>query len=92
MYKINELPTPCFVIDEGKLEENLKLLHQVEERTGAKILLAQKCFSCFSEYPLIGRYISGTSLSANFLYSEEPHEVTAKAKAQSPTGNAVILA
>ena len=33
MYKINELPTPCFVIDEGKLEENLKLLHQVEERT-----------------------------------------------------------
>ena len=39
MYKINELPTPCFVIDEGKLEENLKILHQVEERTGAKILL-----------------------------------------------------
>ena len=61
MYKINELPTPCFVIDEGKLEENLKLLHQVEERTGAKILLAQKCFSCFSEYPLIGKYISGTT-------------------------------
>ena len=63
MCKINELPTPCFVIDEGKLEENLKLLHQVEERTGAKILLAQKCFSCFSEYPLIGRYISGTTAS-----------------------------
>lgn len=63
MYKINELPTPCFVIDEGKLEENLKLLHQVEERTGAKILLAQKCFSCFSEYPLIGKYISGTTAS-----------------------------
>ena len=57
MYKINELPTPCFVIDEGKLEENLKILHQAEERTGAKILLAQKCFSCFSEYPLIGKYI-----------------------------------
>ena len=63
MYKINELPTPCFVIDEGKLEENLKLLHQVEERTGAKILLAQKCFSCFSEYPLIRKYISGTTAS-----------------------------
>ena len=63
MCKINELPTPCFVIDEGKLEENLRILHQVEERTGAKILLAQKCFSCFSEYPLIGRYISGTTAS-----------------------------
>ena len=63
MYKINELPTPCFVIDEGKLEENLKILHQVEERTVAKILLAQKCFSCFSEYPLIRKYISGTTAS-----------------------------
>ena len=53
--KINELPTPCYVIDEGKLEDNLKILHDVEERTGAKILLAQKCFSAFYEYPLIAK-------------------------------------
>lgn len=63
MYKMQELPTPCFVIDEAKLEENLKILKQVEEQTGAKILLAQKCFSCFAEYPLIGKYISGTTAS-----------------------------
>ena len=61
--KINELPTPCYVIDEGKLEDNLKILHDVEERTGAKILLAQKCFSAFYEYPLIGKYITGTTAS-----------------------------
>lgn len=59
--KINELPTPCFVIDETKLIHNLELLKEVEKRTGAKILLAQKCFSCFEEYPLIGKYISGTT-------------------------------
>ena len=47
MYKINELPTPCFVIDEGKLEENLKLLHQVEERTGAKICWLRNAFPAF---------------------------------------------
>lgn len=47
MYKINELPTPCFVIDEGKLEENLKILHQVEERTGAKILLGSEMLFLF---------------------------------------------
>ena len=74
MYKINELPTPCFVIDEGKLEENLKILHQVEERTGAKILLAQKCFSCFSEYPLIGKYISGTCLLYTSPSPRDAHE------------------
>lgn len=61
--KINELPTPCFVIDETKLIHNLELLKEVEKRTGAKILLAQKCFSCFEEYPLIGKYISGTTAS-----------------------------
>lgn len=63
MYTLNTLPTPCYVIDEAKLEENLKLLHYVEEQTGAKILLAQKCFSAFCEYPLIAKYISGTTAS-----------------------------
>ena len=61
--KINELKTPCYVIDEGKLTENLKILHHVMQRTGAKILLAQKAFSAFCEYPLIGKYLSGTTLA-----------------------------
>ena len=58
--KINELRTPCYVIDEGKLTENLLILNGVMRRTGARILLAQKAFSAFYEYPLIGRYLSGT--------------------------------
>ena len=49
--KISELKTPCYVIDEGKLTENLKILHHVMQRTGAKILLAQKAFSAFCESP-----------------------------------------
>lgn len=64
--KINELPTPCYVIDEGKLEDNLRILRDVQDKTGAKILLAQKCFSAFCEYDLIGRYISGTTASGLF--------------------------
>lgn len=63
MYSLETLPTPCFVIDEKKLRENLVLLSSVEKRTGAKILLAQKCFSAFYYYPLIGEYISGTTAS-----------------------------
>ena len=58
-----ELPTPCYVIDEEQLEKNLKLLHRVEQEAGCKILLAQKAFSAFCEYPLIGKYISGTTAS-----------------------------
>ena len=61
--RINELATPCYVIDEGRLTDNLKILNGVMQRTGAKILLAQKAFSAFCEYHLIGRYLSGTTAS-----------------------------
>lgn len=75
--RISELPTPVYVIDEGKLENNLKILKCVEDRTGAKILLAQKCFSSFAEYPLISKYISGTTASGIYearLGHEEMHK------------------
>jgi carboxynorspermidine decarboxylase len=61
-----QLKTPCYIIDEEKLIHNLEILHGVEERTGCKILLAQKAFSCHRLYPLIGRYISGTAASGLF--------------------------
>jgi carboxynorspermidine decarboxylase len=61
--RIEELKTPCYVIDEGRLEKNLKILSQVKENTGCRILLAQKAFSCFAEYPLIGKYLDGTTAS-----------------------------
>ncbi len=61
--KFEELPTPCFVIDEGLVEKNLKILHGVVERTGCKIVLAQKAFSMYKLYPLIGEYLSGTTAS-----------------------------
>ena len=57
------LPTPCYLVDEGKLRQNLEVLKRVQEDTGCKILLAQKAFSMFSEYPLIGRYLTGTTAS-----------------------------
>lgn len=57
------LKTPCYIIDEERLIHNLEILHGVEQRTGAKILLAQKAFSCYHLYPLIKRYISGTAAS-----------------------------
>jgi len=60
---IYSLPTPCYVIDEKRLTENLRILRGVQERTGAKILLAQKAFSCYHLYPLIGEYLAGTACS-----------------------------
>lgn len=62
--KFEQLRTPAYVIDEAKLEENLKLLKTVSAASGAKILLAQKAFSMYSLYPLIGQYLSGTTASS----------------------------
>lgn len=55
--------TPYFLIDADKLEQNLKVLHGVMDRTGCKILLAQKCFSCYSLYPMISEYLAGATAS-----------------------------
>ena len=63
MLNINELSSPCYVIDEEKLIHNLEILRGVRERTGAKILLAQKAFSCYHLYPLIEKYLDGTACS-----------------------------
>jgi len=58
-----DLPTPCYVVSEAKIEENCRILRSVMERTGCKILLAQKAFSLYALYPLIGRYLAGAAAS-----------------------------
>ena len=61
-----ELQTPYFLVDEGLLRKNLEILRRVSEEAGCKILLAQKAFSMFACYPLISRYLSGTTASGLF--------------------------
>ncbi len=61
--KIQEIPTPAYVVDEAKLIQNLEILKDLQDQTGCKILLAQKAFSMFREYPLIGEYLCGTQSS-----------------------------
>ena len=62
----HELPTPCYLVDIPKLEENLKILRGVMDRTGCHILLAQKAFSMYALYPFIGQYLTGCAASGLF--------------------------
>ena len=57
---------PRYIIDEAKLEANLKILASVRERAGVNILLAQKAFSCFELYPLVAKYLDGATASGLF--------------------------
>ena len=61
--KIEQVPTPAYVIDEAKLVRNLEILKSVQDQTGCKVLLAQKAFSMYATYPLISQYLAGTTAS-----------------------------
>lgn len=58
--------TPYFLVDEKRLLHNLEILKSVSDRTGCKILLAQKAFSMFRVYPLLRKYLAGTTASGLF--------------------------
>lgn len=62
-FDIYNVSTPCYVVDEVLLKKNLEKLAYVREKTGCKILLAQKAFSMYSVYPLISEYLDGTTAS-----------------------------
>lgn len=57
---------PRYIIDESALKRNLEILKGVSDRTGVKILLAQKAFSCTAVYPLCAEYLAGTTASSLF--------------------------
>ncbi|HFI0238719.1 TPA: carboxynorspermidine decarboxylase [Streptococcus suis] len=61
--RIDQVPTPAYVIDEAKLVKNLEILKSVQDQTGCKVLLAQKAFSMYATYPLISQYLAGTTAS-----------------------------
>lgn len=58
--------TPFYAIDEMMLKRNGMIIKDICDRTGAKILLALKCFSNFNLFPLLSNYISGTEASGLF--------------------------
>jgi carboxynorspermidine decarboxylase len=57
------LDTPSYVLDQTLFRRNGEILKRVQDETGAKILLAQKAFSCFGLYPLLRDYLVGTAAS-----------------------------
>lgn len=61
-----ELETPYYLIDEKRLLKNLKIIEQVRARSGAKVLLALKCFSAWCVFGLLRKYLDGTTSSSPY--------------------------
>ena len=60
---MNNLDTPCYVCEEELLENNLKLLDYVQQKSGAKIILALKGFAMWSTFDLVAKYLKGCTAS-----------------------------
>ena len=58
-----DVNTPCYIVEEALLRKNVEVLQSVRERSGAHILLAQKAFSMYHTYPLLRKYLDGTTAS-----------------------------
>ncbi len=65
-FDISKLPTPCYLVDESLIEKNMQIMANIQDRTGCRILLAQKGFSMFYFYPLISKYLYGVTSSSLF--------------------------
>ena len=59
----HEVATPCYIVSEQLLRRNLEVLRHVCDEAGCRILLAQKAFSMYYYYPLIGKYLDGVTAS-----------------------------
>ena len=90
------IETPCFVVDKALLRKNLAVLDSVRQRTGVKILLAQKAFSMYAVYPLLAQVLDGTCASspdeARLGREEFGKEVTAFAAGYSEQDLRELLA
>ncbi len=63
-HDLNSLRTPCYLLDLGLLEDNLRALKDVQDRTGCRILLALKGFAAWSTFDLCRQYLYGAAASS----------------------------
>jgi len=65
-HDFENIETPCYIVSERRLEKNLEILKYVQQKTGAKILMALKSFSMFSMFPIIRGFLAGSEASSVF--------------------------
>ncbi len=64
MMDYSNLPSPCFILEETLLRNNLSLIDRVQKASGGRIILALKGFSMYSVFPVVKEYLSGATASS----------------------------
>lgn len=63
-FDIEQIPSPCYLLEEEKLIANLEIIKRVQEESGAKVILALKGFSMWSTFDLVKQYLPGCTASS----------------------------
>ena len=63
-FDIEQIPSPCYLLEEEKLIANLELIKRVQEESGARVILALKGFSMWSTFDLVKQYLPGCTASS----------------------------
>ena len=80
----SDIPSPCYVCEEGKLETNLQLMQYVQQQSGVEIILALKGFAMWSTFDLVGQYLQGSTASAVWEARLGKEEIGKQVHAYSP--------
>ncbi|MDR2791625.1 MAG: carboxynorspermidine decarboxylase [Tannerellaceae bacterium] len=84
MLRIEELPSPCYVLEERKLRDNLSLIKDVKERSGVDIILAFKAFALWKAFPIIREYITRSTASSAWEARLAWEEMGSRAHSYAP--------
>lgn len=84
MIDINQIPSPCYVMDETLLRKNLTLIKNVANKAGVEIILAFKSFAMWKSFPIFREYIRYTTASSLYEARLAYEEFGSKAHTYSP--------
>lgn len=84
MIDYNQVPSPCYVMDEGLLRKNLSLIKEVKERAGVEIILAFKSFAMWKSFPIFREYVDSSTASSVYEARLALEEFGSKAHTYSP--------
>ena len=84
MIDYNSIPSPCYVLEEQLLRNNLALIKSVKERANVNIILAFKAFAQWKSFPIIREYIHHSTASSVFEAQLAFEEMGSKAHTYSP--------
>lgn len=81
---VRSVPSPAFVLEEDKLLTNLTRIAQIQQASGASVILALKAFSMWRVFPLVKQFLKGATASSLHEARLIHEEMGVKAHTYSP--------